>query len=206
MKREDLDWPVLTGALVTLLVSVVVSGALIGGGFYFQKQMLLDFTRNNAQFQAISQRYLAVDEEEKLIRKFYPRFLELYNNGVIGKEQRLNWLEVLRESGDKVRLPGLSYEIKSQELYVPQFSANLGRYQLFNSRMSLSMQLLHEGDLVSVLETLDSRAAGTYSVSECRFSKASTVIDMNPRKGNIMTKCDLNWFTIKLADGKEIKV
>ncbi|MBI2994659.1 MAG: hypothetical protein HYY48_10855 [Gammaproteobacteria bacterium] len=206
MKREDLDWPVLTGALVTLLVSIVVSGLLIGGSYYFQKQMLLEFTRNNAQFQAISQRYLAVDEEEKLIRKFYPRFIELYNNGVIGKEQRLNWLEILRDSGEKIRVPGLSYEIKSQEVYAPQFSAQLGRYQLFNSRMALNMQLLHEGDLLSLFSMLDSRAAGTYSVSECRFSRASTAIDLNPRKGNIMTKCDLNWFTIKLADGKDIKV
>jgi hypothetical protein len=29
---------------------------------------------------------------------------------------------------------------------------------------------------------------------------------MNPRIGNIITRCDLNWFTIKLADGTEIKV
>ena len=206
MKREDLDWPVLTGALVTLLVSVVVSGALIGGGFYFQKQMLLDFTRNNAQFQAISQRYLAVDEEEKLIRKFYPRFIELYNKGIIGKEQRLNWLEVLRESGDRIRLPSLSYEIKSQEVYAPQFSASLGRYQLFSSKMALTMQMLHEGDMVSLFQLLDAHAAGAYSVTECRFSKATPEIDMNPVKGNIVTKCDLNWFTIKLSDGTEIKV
>lgn len=206
MKRNDIDWPVLTGAIATLLISIVVCGLLIGGGFYFQKKMLLEFNRNNVQFQNISRRYLAVDEEEKLIRKFYPRFIELYNNGIIGKEQRLNWIEVLRDSGDRIRLPGLSYEIKSQEVYTPEFSATLGRYQLYNSEMALNMQLLHEGDLLKLFEMLDSKAAGTYSVSGCKFSKASAVIDMNPRKANIQTKCDLNWFTIKLADGKEIKV
>ena len=206
MKREDIDWPVLRGSIAALLVSIIVSGLLIGGSFYFQRKMLLEFNRDNVQFQNISRRYLAVDEEEKLIRKFFPRFIELYNDGVIGKEQRLNWIEVLRDSGDRLRMPGLTYEIKSQEVYTPEFSANLGRYQLFNSEMALNMQILHEGDLQKLFEMLDSKAAGSYSVSECRFSRVSPLIVMNPRKANIVTKCGLNWFTIKLADGKEIKV
>ena len=206
MKREDLDWPVLTGSIATLLASIVVCGLLIGSSFYFQKRMALEFNLNNKQFQDISKHYLAVDEEEKVIRNYYPRFIELYNNGVIGKEQRLNWIEALRDSGDKLRLPGLNYEIKSQEVYTPEFSANLGRYQLFNSEMALNMQILHEGDLLKLFDMLDSKAAGSYSVSECKFSRVSPMIAMNPRKANILTKCDLNWFTIKLADGREIKV
>jgi hypothetical protein len=206
VRREDIDWSILVGALVTLGVCLVVGGLIIGGSFYFEKKMEMEFNANNALFQDISRRYLSVDEEEKLIKKFYPRFVELYEAGVIGREQRLNWLEVLRAAGERKRLPGLNYEIKSQNVYAPQFPAMLGRYQLYSSDMSLSMQLLHEVDLLDVLDFMDKNAQGLYSVSECRFSRAGQDITMAAHASNVTTRCDLNWFTIKLADGTEIKV
>lgn len=206
MKREDVDWSVLIGSLLALAVSLAVSGLILGGSFYFESKMELQFNANNALFQDISRRYLSVDEEEKLIKQFYPRFVELYEAGVIGREQRLNWLESLRAVGERKRLPGLNYEIKSQSVYAPQFPAVLGRYQLYSSEMSLSMQLLHEVDLLDVLEFLSGNAQGLYSVSECHFSRAGLDITMTAHASNITTRCDLSWFTIKLADGTEIKV
>jgi hypothetical protein len=206
VKREDIDWSVLIGSLLTLAVSLAVSGLILGGSFYFESKMELQFNANNALFQDISRRYLSVDEEEKLIKQFYPRFVELYEAGVIGREQRLNWLESLRAVGERKRLPGLNYEIKSQSVYAPQFPAVLGRYQLYSSEMSLSMQLLHEVDLLDVLEFLSGNAQGLYSVSECHFSRAGLDITMTAHASNITTRCDLSWFTIKLADGTEIRV
>jgi len=206
VRREDIDWSILVAALVTLGICLVVGGSIVAGSYYFENRMELEFNRNNALFQDISRRYLSVDEEEKLIKKFYPRFVELYETGVIGREQRLNWLEVLRAVGEHKRLPGLNYEIKSQSVYSPQFPAVLGRYQLYSSNMSLDMQLLHEVDLLDVLDFVGRNAQGLYSVSECRLARSGTEIAMNPRSGNITTQCDLNWFTIKLADGTEIKV
>ncbi|MBI2969376.1 MAG: hypothetical protein HYY36_01380 [Gammaproteobacteria bacterium] len=206
MKRDDLDWSILAGALATLVVSLVVGGVLVAGSHYFQKKMALEYNRNNAQFQAISQRYLAVDEEEKLIKKFFPNFIGLYNGGVIGHEQRLNWIEVLRASGDDIGLPSLTYEIKSQSPYLPDFSVSLGRFQLYSSQMTLNMQLLHEGDMISLFDLLDHRAAGVFSVSACKFTRAGRVLDMNPSRGNVFGRCELNWFTINLSDGSEIRV
>ena len=192
--------------MITFGVSLALGGAIVGGSFYFEDKMQLEFNRNNALFQDISSRYLSVDEEEKVIKKFYPRFVDLYNAGVIGREQRLNWIEILRAVGERKRLPGLNYEIKSQSVFAPQFPAVLGRYQLYSSTMALNMQLLHEVDLLDVLEFLERQAQGVYTVSECRFSRASQEFSTNMRTGNIVTRCDLNWFTIKLADGTEIKV
>jgi hypothetical protein len=206
VKREDVDWSILIGALLTLGVSLAVGGLIVGASFYFESEMEREFNANNALFQDISRRYLSVDEEEKLIKKFYPRFVELHEEGVIGREQRLNWLEVLRAAGEYKRLPGLNYEIKSQSVYVPQFPAVLGRYQLYSSDMLLNMQLLHEVDLLEVLDFMDKNAQGLYSVSECRFSRAGQDITMTAHASNITTRCDLSWFTIKLADGTEIKV
>ena len=207
MKREDIDWKVLRGALIGFVLSVVVGGALAGGGHVFEKRSTLNFNRNNAQFQSISGKYLAVDEEEKQIKKFFPRFLELYHGGIIGQEERLNWIETMRDAGERLRILSLNYEIRSQATFAPSFPITLGRYQLYSSEMTLSLQALHEGDLLRLLQLLDTRAMGLYSLHACSVSRTGQAIDTSGGdRSNIAVQCEMNWFSVKLADGTEIKV
>lgn len=207
MKSEDIDWKVLRGALIGFVLSVVVGGALAGGGHLFKKSGTLYFNRNNAQFQSISGKYLAVDEEEKQIKKFFPRFLELHRGGIIGPEERLQWIETLRDAGERLRIPSLNYEIRSQAIFAPPFPLSLGRYQLYSSEMTLSLQALHEGDLLRLLQLLDTRAMGLQSMHACQMTKTGQSLDLTSgSKGNIAIQCEMNWFTLKLSDGTEIKV
>ena len=206
MKRSDIDWTILRGAIITCVVSVLLSSLLIGSCYYFRQRMRLEFNANNSQFQNISRRYLAVDEEEKLIKDYYPRFIALYNKGVIGQERRLDWIEVLRKTGDVLKLPALNYEIKSQSLYVPPYAATLGKFKLYDSGMSLNASLAHEVDLLRIFEYLDRNAAGSYTAAECRMQRMTENIDPALIRANISAKCDLMWFTIRLSDGKEIKI
>ena len=206
MKRSDIDWSILRGSLSLMIVCIIFSVGIVVGAYYFCDQMKLEYRRNNAQFQSVSQRYLAVDEEEKIIKKFYPQFLSLYNHGIIGKEHRLNWVEVLRQAGNEINVPQLNYAIKSQNVYTPGFAVNLGRYQLRSSNMTLSMQFLHEGDLFFLLNKLDELADGLYNISKCEMTGSSTGVEETPDASNVSVKCELQWFTIALADGRELKV
>lgn len=204
MRRKDIDWKILRGAISIFMVSIVISTSIIAGSVYFKSEMLFKFNKDNKQFKAISSRYLAVDEEKQLIKEFYPEFLELYKKGFLGREHRLNWIEVLRISGDRIKLPSLSYDIASQNQYVPDYSINTGGFQIFKSTMVLTMDLLHEGDLFRLLEDLDNKALGAYNVSECEFVRVSKELHDNAEQGNILTKCILNWFNIQKSDGSEI--
>ena len=206
MKRSDIDWTILRGAIVICVVSVLLSSLLIGSSYYFRRQMQREFNANNAQFQNISRRYLAVDEEEKQIRDYLPKFVGLYNRGVIGQERRLDWIEVLRKTGDDLKLPALNYEIKSQSVYAPPFPAVTGRYKLYDSGMSLNASLAHEVDLLRVFEYLDRNAAGSYTATGCQLQRMTEAVDPTVVRPNISAKCDLIWFTIRLADGKDIKI
>jgi len=204
MKRDEIDWSILKVPLITLVACLLIGGLLAGGSYYFKEEKGKEYSQYKRNFQTISQRYLAIDEEEKKIKEFYPRFIELYDNGLIGEEHRLNWLEVLRESGESIQIPAMSYKIDSQKRYVPEFSINMGSFQLFSSSMELELGLLHEGDLIRLLKNLDNNADGSYTVSGCKFSLASREIHSNPDKPNIAATCTLQWFTIKLANGKEL--
>ncbi len=206
MKRSDIDWSILRGSLIVFFLCLITSGVLLGGSLYFKDKMHQEYERNNAMFRSVSNKYFAVDEEEKLIEKFYPVFIDLYNGGVIGRERRLNWIEAIRKAGEQIKIPGLSYEIRSQEVYKPGFSVKLGRYKLFRSVMNLNMQLLHEGDLFRLLQELDNNALGAYNVSNCTMSSKGKQMSDDPQSGNLIVRCELTWHTIKLANGKELKV
>ena len=206
MKRSDIDWPELRGAIVIFTICLLLSASMLAGSFYFKSQMHKEYELNNANFRSVSNKYFAVDEEEKLIRKFYPLFIDLYNNGVIGKEQRLNWIEVLRNAGEEIKIPGMSYEIRTQETYKPGFKIKLRKYKLFRSVMNLNMQLLHEGDLFRLFEILDKNAHGSYNVSNCTMSSKGREINESAEGSNITVRCELTWHTIKLKSGKELKV
>ena len=165
-----------------------------------------EYLTNNAQFKSISNRYFAVDEEEKQIKEYYPLFNDLYNGGVIGRERRLNWIEVLREADEDLGILGLNYDIRSQEVYKPGFKVTLGKYKLFRSIMSLNMQLLHEEDLFRLFETLDRKALGSYNVTSCSMALKGKKISDNPDVANLNVECELIWHTIKLASGKELVI
>ena len=205
MKAENVDWPYLRGA-VTMFISLTTLGAsLLAGSAYFDRQMGQDYHYNSDQLRALSRRYLAVDEEENLIKDYFPRFMDLHKTGLLGTEQRLNWIEVLQDAGDRLQLPSLSYEIRAQKPHHPAFPAPPGRYKIFASEMTLNMQLLHEGDLFALLDLLDEQAKGLYSVSGCELTRNFVELTDNPGAGNVTATCLLEWFSIKPTDDPEIK-
>ena len=206
MKLEYIDWSIIRGSLISIIVCLIVSSALVWGSNFFAQQMNKEYLRNNAQFKAISRRYLAIDEEEGLISDFYPQFVKLYEKGIIGKERRLDWIDILRDAGEVIKLPALNYKIDSQNIYTPEYAINLGRFKLYNSRMSLQMQLLHEGDLFNFFQYLDEGANGIYGISSCNFSGKSVEITDDTTVANIEAKCKLDWYTIKLANGIEMQI
>lgn len=207
MQHSFIDWQQIRGAVILIILSMVVCGFLIGGSMYFKSRMHAEFLRNNAIFQSNSKRYLDVDEEEKTISEYYPKFIKLYNYGEIGQERRLNWIETLRSAGVDIKLPSLSYTIESQKAYTPDFAVNMGSYRLYKSDMSLKIQLLHEGDLFNLLNDLDGDAKGLYRVSSCKLTNnIREELSDDPNAGNVSADCLLEWFTLKLADGTDIKV
>jgi len=204
MNREDIDWAILQGALITFFMCLLVGGVLISGSWYFNQEMIKKFKRNQTLFQNISNQYLAIDEEERLINEYHPKFLALFDRGILGDEHRLDWIETLRETGESIKLPALRYKISSQNAYTTELPINTGSFEIYSSEMELSLELLHEGDLFRILSDLDNIALGIYSVSGCKFLRNSDKVEADPAKANISAECNLQWFTLKKSDGSEL--
>jgi hypothetical protein len=201
---NKVDWSILRGSLILSVSCVVVSAAMLTGSYYFRQNMEREYEGNHARFRNASQQYLAVDEEERIIEQFYPEFVRLYRSGLLGTERRLSWLETLREAGDAIKIPELSYKIESQRPTDPEFALQLGGYGLYASSMNLKLGLLHEGDLFQLLKALDRDALGQYSVKSCDFKLGEGEITLDPERANIKADCVLDWLTIDLTGDQEL--
>ncbi len=206
MTRDELDWSVIKFPTIIFIVVLLVSVALIYGSWTFKEDMFSEYKKNKAMFTAISQQYLAVDENEKIIRQYYPEFIALYKKGFVGREHRLNWIETLRAASERIKLPGLTYDISPQEEYSPEFSTNMGRFALYSSTMKLNISMLHEGDLSRFIEDINEHVEGIFTITKCRFIRTSKKLIEKRDAKNIIADCELQWINIRMADGSEIKL
>ncbi|MBT8420715.1 MAG: hypothetical protein KJO08_07650 [Gammaproteobacteria bacterium] len=71
-----------------------------------------------------------------------------------------------------------------------------GPYRIHASEMQLTMGLLHEGDLFSLLAELDRHAVGGYSVEYCRLRRVGREPSRNPTKANLNADCVLRWYSL----------
>lgn len=204
MKASELNWQVLRTPLIVLAVTLSISTVILVSSYMFRDRMQLDFDQKQREFNSISSKYLAVDEQEKLIAEYYPGFVELYNNGVVGRERRLDWIEALRQAGERLKIPSLRYEISARSGIEQPVPVNLGRYTLQATTMTLRLEMAHEADLTRLLTTLDRVAPGIYTVSKCNMRRKDRVIAISESATNVSAECELMWFNLQLASGEEI--
>ena len=204
MKKLEIDWSYFSDALIALMVCLAVSFLMIWYSSYFKQHYKTAYDYSHTRFRENSERYLSIDDEMKIIREKYPRFLKMYGKGILGKENRLNWMETLRAAGNAIQMPDLRYEIKSQETANPAYlgAVNKGNFEVYSSTMHLDLGLLHEYDLSALLDDLNARAKGLYSVSRCTMSRKAGELVIDASIANISAACDLDWYTLNLpGDG-----
>ena len=206
MAESKVDWSELRGAMALFVVCLMVSAAMLSASYYFRQDMTLEYERNHKRFRNASQQYLAVDEEERIIERFYPEFVRLYRAGLLGQERRLNWLETLKNAGEGVDIPELGYEIESRRVMESKYGLALGRYDLYVSLMNLNLGLLHEGDLFKLLGALDRDARGQYSVNSCEFRLRSSELQLDSMQPNIQAECQLGWLTVDLSGDEGLEL
>lgn len=204
MKREYLDWSILRLPIIIFSMTLLVAVAIVTGSHYYLKAVEQEFSRNQAHFRSISSQYLQVDEEEELIRQYYPAFIDLYKQGLVGKERRLDWLEALQVVSDVLKIPSLRYEIASQERVPDTLPIDAGGFHIYQSTMNINLDMLHEADLIRFLERIDRAAKGLFSVSSCNLNRKSRQIAIEAGQVNVSADCNLDWYSIKPADGSEI--
>lgn len=206
MAQNKVDWAMLRGAIGVFAICLLIGGILLSASYYFREEMATEYRNYQSRFRDVSRKYLAVDDEERIIESAYPDFVNLYEMGILGQERRLSWVESLTKAGEKIKLPEISYQINSQAVYNPEFPVNLGAFDIYVSEMTLSLGLLHEGDLINLFKALDKSAEGIYSVSHCSANRVSGATGSGVERARIVADCRLNWYTVDLKGSRKLSL
>ena len=139
-----------------------------------------------------------VRNEEAEIRSKSALFSNLSARGVIGEEQRLDWVEEIRAVREQRKLLDVQYEFMPQQALD---KAPIGSYNFYSSTMRVRLKLLHEGDLLNFLADLRVRAKAFIRVRSCNITR----LDRNATATDpalLSAECQIDWVTISPGKGK----
>jgi hypothetical protein len=192
------------GAGQRLAVPGIVAAALIAGGVgaVLLTQQLVRKAAGDQQAVA-TERQTAQDklaratDEEREIRERLVDYRKLLDRGVIGDEQRLDWVERIGEIKTARKLFDVRYSIDAQRAVEYPGVAAGGDVEFLASSMKLDMSLLHEEDLFRFLDDLRRAISAHVVVRSCtlqRSDRPTTERGLAPR---LQATCDIDLVTIR---------
>lgn len=197
MKLGPKDLPRLQASLLAMLAML----SLGAGSVFFARERVrqADATFAAAQRERndFNGKLKRVRSEEHEIREKAALFNALTARGVIGEEQRLEWVELLKEIRDRHRLLDLRYDIAPQQ---PLDKTAAGQFGLYASPMKLQLRLLHEEDLTRLLDDLRREARALIQVRRCDVSRVPRGSAENALQGLLQADCQVDWITVREND------
>lgn len=194
MNLREFNWPVVRLPLVALLVAMAVAGASVYWTEQQRARTAAALRGEEAALAAVRQRVSQSDQEKQVILRYLQTYEDLRNQGVIGPEQRVNWLDGLRAASQRVRVFELNYELSHQTLSALPLESTA--YQLHQSVMKLNMRLLHEGDVLNLLQALDEQRAGLYLLNGCTVTRINGNRSALRYEPHVEANCELTWLSL----------
>jgi hypothetical protein len=184
------------GALLCFALTVLASVVLLSLSATYRMRAAQQLDLAQRTRSAATTLFNHAEAEKQEIRAYEPQFLALRQRGLIGEENRLAWIDALRRSQEQRKLLPISYDISPQQALQVPLPIVMGQYHLRGSRMRLQMDLLHEMDLLNLLDDL--RQAGYFAVQDCTLKRhasaaAGAASGAAPTLG---AECELLWLTL----------
>ena len=203
MKLSQRDFKKIQWAALLLIGCLLVAGLTVWLAVKQQKTARQENLRHSAAEREIAANLIrARNEEPELLHK-NNRCEALKQRGIVGAEQRLDWVEIINQIKKEHRIVKFDYEIspqrKADAALIPD-GADAGGLSFMASQMKLTLTLLHEGELLNVLDDLRNQAPAWISLRTCQIThqKTSPAVAVQPAtNAAIQAECTLEWLTIK---------
>lgn len=194
MKLGTADFPKLQWSLLAAVLMIAAGAATV----YFSTYQMQAATRDRGAAQAERNDYdgrlKRVRSEESEIKQKAAIFAALQARGMIGEEQRLEWVELLKDIREQRRLIDLQYEIAPQR----RLDASSGNgFAFYSSTMKLQLKLLHEEDLTRLLDDLRNRARALIQVKRCNVTRLPAGAGIGVPPAQLQADCQIDWITLR---------
>jgi len=182
--------------LVALAAVVLGSAALVSWTRSEIAKSQRTLAAQEGQLREARTRFQRSGDERDLIVRYMPPYEDLRRQGLIGPEQRINWLDALRNTNQQTRLSGVQYQVSTQQTYPYAQELNAPKLGMAQSVMKLSLQLAHEGELLRFFRQLEAQGAGAFDINECLLERTTSADAPLNAQPNLRAECELAWITL----------
>lgn len=199
MKLAGTDLQKLQSSLLATLLMVAVGAASVHFALNSTKAAKLEQAAAQKNRNDFDGKLKQVRSEEAEIKQKSAVFNTLRARGIIGEEQRLEWVELLKDIRDRRRLLDLQYEIAPQR---PLDASPGNAFAFYASTMKVQLKLLHEEDLTRLLDDLRRQASALIQVRSCAVSRLPRGGADDASNAHLQADCQIDWVTLHEVVGK----
>lgn len=191
------DWRKLRYPILGLGCALIFAGLLASFAEQYRTQKESSLQSAELAYNQARQKFESSGLERETIIKYLPQYNRLLTVGFVGEERRIEWIERLRQIHGQYYLFSIDYSIGQQEKYQPSFLSNMGSHTLNRSVMELKLDMLHEGDLIHLLDDLHENTP-PFMVRDCEITRPiGAEVNVNNLAANLRAKCELDWLTLR---------
>jgi hypothetical protein len=183
-------------AAVAMLVAGVVGVAM--SNVYLQKARVERQAAADER-RAAQDKLSRATQEEREIREKLVDYRRLLDRGIIGDEQRLDWVDTIGQIKAARRIYDIKYAISPQKTFdVPGAAASGGDVEFRVSELKLDMMLLHEEDMLAFLDDLQRQLKTHVMVRSCSMQRLDRGGLDRPGSGpRLRAECYVDLVTIR---------
>ncbi|HSH73651.1 MAG TPA: hypothetical protein VK974_11400 [Methylophilaceae bacterium] len=196
MKLNQQDLKMLRTPLIVFGAALILLTLLVSYAENRKNEAEQALQAQKGQLSQARQRYQTSGQEKDQIVKYLPIYQRMIKDGFIGEERRIEWVDSLRNIHQQHKLYTVNYSIGMQEEYKPAFTLNVGSFKPYRSVMKLELAMLHEGDLLTLIDALDKTETAPFILRQCEITRLSSAKPTNLTP-NLLAACELDWLTIR---------
>lgn len=190
------EWQRLRWPIGALLMTIVAMATLVQ---HTQSNAQAQDMRHQDQVRKLNEaksKFRSSGQEKETIIRYLPEYQRLIEIGFVGEEKRIEWLDALRSVHEQARLFKVDYSIDKQSVFKTTLPLDLGPFTVQSSTMTLSLDMLHEGDLLTLLDGLNASAHAPYILRQCEIRRLVTQLKTNVMQASFQASCELDWITL----------
>ena len=199
MKLSAADFPKLQLSLLAAVAMIAIGAGSVYFALNLAQTARVDRMAAQAERNDFDGKLKRVRSEENEIKQKSALFNTLQARGMIGEEQRLEWVELLKDIRDKRRLIDLKYEIAPQR---PLDATPANGLTFYVSTMKMQLKLLHEEDLTRLIDDLNQQARALIQVKRCNVSRLPRGNAETGMPAQLQADCLIDWVTLREAAAK----
>ncbi len=191
---NNLDYSLLKSRIV-LFVSVLAVCALLLWLSFSQlskQQKMISSTQSGTDFTAEEIDHL--NNLVSLFENFNTDYKRYEKKGFLREEQRLSWIETLENTANNLGLDDLSYQISPRQQLSNETQALPANISLFKSKLTFESGLVHEGDLIELINSLNKLNSGLFIIDSCKIDRTAEEIEA-ASNSNFQASCSTSWYT-----------